>query len=245
MYIPHRFLSLLSIVVTHLIIQIYSNEVVDTSLGKVIGNKLTTVIEYLGIPYAEPPIGKLRFRPTVPKHPWYPSVWEAKSFAPECLQSTLFAPDDGTMRDEDCLYLNVWKPRQHNNGLPVMVWIHGGAFLHGGSAKTEYNGRFLAERGAVVVSLNYRVGVFGFLASIGDGIFGNFGLDDQRVALEWIKMNIRMFGGDPGKITLFGESAGAMSIGLHFLDVIAQHDFRPKRTNFNAIIMQSNPLGYR
>jgi para-nitrobenzyl esterase len=224
----------------------HKDQIVDTSLGKVAGARRNNVIEYLGIPYAEPPIGALRFRPSIPKRPWYPSIWQAKHFSPECLQSTTLVSDDGTVRDEDCLYLNIWRPiaHDHSKPLPVLVWIYGGAFIHGGSAKREYNGQYLAARGVVVVSMNYRVGALGFLVSIRDGLYGNYGLEDQRIALEWIKTNIRMFGGDPHKITLFGESAGAMSIGLHFLDTVL-HKAPYMRSAFDKIIMESNPLGYK
>lgn len=228
-------------------------EVVDTSLGKVKGVRKGQIIEYLGIPFAEPPTGNLRFRPTVPRKPWYPSLWNAQQFAPECLQSTVLVADDGTVRDEDCLYLNIWRPIGHDysHPLPVLVWFYGGAFIHGGSAKLEYNGQYLSEKGVVVVSFNYRLGALGFLVSVRDGLYGNYGLEDQRVALEWISTNIKMFGGDPSKITLFGESAGAMSIGLHFLQrshskdesVLVSHPIH--RATFHRVIMQSNPLGYK
>lgn len=217
------------------------DDIVQTALGKVVGARRSSVVEYLGIPYAEPPVGTLRFRPPVPKRPWQPSVLVTKSFSPECLQSALFFVDD-TVRDEDCLYLNIWRPKGVISAkllLPVLVWIYGGAFVHGGTAKREYNGRFLAEKGVVVVTLNYRVGALGFLVSVDDGLFGNYGLGDQKVAMNWISSNIQNFGGDPSRITLFGESAGAMSIVQHLLDVS-----RHKET-INAVIMQSNPLGYR
>jgi para-nitrobenzyl esterase len=231
---------------------------VDTSLGRTLGRKTGNVNEYLGIPFAEPPVGKLRFRPPVPKRPWYPNVHKAQSFAAECLQSALFVSDDGTIRDEDCLYLNIWQPNSINNFpmkqnplLPVLVWIYGGAFIHGGTSKKDYQGRYLAQKGAIVVSFNYRLGALGFLVSTSDGLFGNYGLEDQKVALQWIHRNIEAFGGDPQRITIFGESAGAMSAGLHILDqtlrannLSSKHQ-KPQPRAIRAVIMQSNPLGYK
>lgn len=130
---------------------------------------------------------------------------------------------------EDCLYLNIWQPRHACSAfrdrvgcdlLPVLVWIYGGAFIHGGANRPEYEGSRLATKGtgSIVVSLNYRLGALGFLVSTEDGLYGNYGLDDQKMALQWVKDNIVHFGGDPDRITLFGESAGAMSVGLHLLD---------------------------
>jgi carboxylesterase type B len=244
----------------------YENDlVVETRLGKVLGRKDGKVNAYLGIPYAEPPLGRYRFRPTRPKRPWYPAVLKAYEFGPECLQSTLFFDQDESRKrimDEDCLFLNIWQPQKHpvNGDLwPVMVWIYGGAFIHGGSSQPEYNGKYLAEKGVIVVSLNYRLGALGFLVSVSDGLFGNYGLDDQKTAIQWIRDNIRAFNGDPDRITLFGESAGAMSIGLHLFDQefsLQQYQqelksssstpppTRPKQL-FHSIILQSNPFGYK
>jgi len=118
-----------------------------------------------------------------------------------------------------------------------MLWFHGGAFQQGGSNRPEYDGRRLAERGIVVVTINYRLGALGFLVSSRDGIFGNFGLMDQRAAMDWIHENIRAFGGDPDNVTLFGESAGALMIGQHLM-------MEGVGTLFHKAIMQSNPLGY-
>ena len=121
--------------------------------------------------------------------------------------------------------------------LPVMLWFHGGAFQQGGSNRPEYDGRHLAETGLVVVTINYRLGALGFLVSSRDGLFGNFGLMDQRASMDWVHENIRAFGGDPDNVTLFGESAGAVMIGLHLM-------MEGAGTLFHKAIMQSNPLGY-
>jgi para-nitrobenzyl esterase len=228
--------------------------VVDTLLGRILGRRQGKVDAFLGIPFAEAPVGNLRFHPPRPKHAWYPALYRALNQGPECLQSELFASvDDHIVRDEDCLYLNVWRPAVSKQKLPVMVWVYGGAFIHGGANKPEYFGDQLAHKDVILVSFNYRVGALGFLVSTKDGLFGNYGLDDQKTALQWVQDNIEAFGGDPERVTLFGESAGAMSVGLHLLD---QHHtpfedssnfLNPKRKRklFHAVIMQSNPLGYK
>ncbi len=208
---------------------------VETNSGKLVGRKHRNVNTYLGIPYAEKPTGRFRFRPPRPKVPWYPALYQALNYGPECLQSSLYinANDDSETptvpMDEDCLYLNIWQPSEAyidpNNEpsdklYPVMIWIYGGAFLHGSANRPEYEGNMLAARRnkVIVVSLNYRLGALGFLVSTADGLYGNYGLDDQKTAVQWVKDNILHFGGDPNRITLFGESAGAMSIGLLMLD---------------------------
>ena len=239
------------------------NEVmVSTALGKVVGLRNGSVDWFMGIPYAEPPINSLRFRPSKPKKPWYPQILEAFRFSPECLQSQSLSTSDGNdekNQNEDCLYLNVWRPTgtTFEARLPVLFWIYGGAFLHGASSRPEYIGDRLAARDVIVVSINYRLGALGFLVSIPDGLYGNYGLHDQKVAMQWVQDHIQDFGGDPDRVTLFGESAGAMSIGLHLLDqhkVVEKH--RQTRLSFNtrppppsmlfqAVILQSNPLGYK
>jgi carboxylesterase type B len=232
---------------------------VDTQLGRIVGfdnDKYTNA--FLGIPYAEPPVGNFRYRPPRPKESWAPNAVRATSFSPECLQSSLYS---GEIRpnSEDCLYLNVWTPksaryqssaRDKGELLPVMIWVYGGAFLHGGANKPEYEGAQLARRGVIIVSLNYRLGALGFLVSTVDGLYGNYGLADQKMAMMWVKQNIMSFGGDPNRVTVFGESAGAMSLGLHILD---QHQRQqrqrrmkePLSSLFQAAILQSNPFGYR
>lgn len=218
---------------------------VDTNLGQVLGKRKDAGLNvYLGIPFAEPPLGKLRFRPPRPKSPWYPSVYRALRFGPECHQSELFAgsPDESQPpRDEDCLYLNIWQPvaaqksasqtTKHDALLPVMIWIYGGAFVHGGASRAEYDGSELARKGVVVVTFNYRVGALGFLVSTSDGLYGNYGLEDQKLAIQWVQDNIAAFGGDPQRVTLFGESAGAMSVGLHLLDQQLATQYALQRTS--------------
>lgn len=217
----------------------------ETPLGRIVGIKRGKVVSYLGVPFAEPPIGYFRFRPPRSKRPWAPNTYYATRYSAECLQSALYSLSDGRgERDEDCLYLNIWVPANYNpkNGpLPVLLWIYGGAFLQGAASKPEYVGDKLADRGVIVVSCNYRLGALGFLVSTQDGLYGNYGLSDQKLAMQWVQDNIESFGGDPSRVTLFGESAGAMSIGLHFLD----QEVPKKPKLFHAIILQSNPFGYK
>ena len=175
---------------------------------------------FLGIPYAAPPVGPLRWKPPQPAASWS-GVRAATSFGPRCMQTHLFT--DMVFRDsgpsEDCLTLNVWAPAEKNSAaLPVMVWIHGGGFAEGGSSEPRQDGEHLARRGVIVVSMNYRLGIFGFfaLSSLAaespQHAAGNYGLMDQAAALEWVRRNIAAFGGDPARVTIFGESAGSISV---------------------------------
>lgn len=175
---------------------------------------------FKGIPYAAPPVGELRWKPPQPVTPWK-EARVCDSFGPSCpqpLQQGTFYLDVGPMA-EDCLYLNVWTPAESSEDrLPVMVWIHGGSFETGSGSMQVYNGGNLATKGVVVVTINYRVGPLGFLAHPAlsaespQGVSGNYGLLDQIAALQWVQRNIASFGGDPRRVTVFGESAGAISI---------------------------------
>jgi para-nitrobenzyl esterase len=185
---------------------------VETSVGTLIGSTDEGVDVFRGIPYAEPPIGALRFARPVAHAPWTAPLDTRES------EPLLRCPQiqDGAMRgQEDCLTLNVYAP-QGATGLPVMVFIHGGAFIQGSGNEAVYDGVRLASRGVVLVTLNYRLGTLGFLATPemveDDGGAGNFGLWDQRLALEWVRDHIESFGGDASNVTIFGESAGAVSV---------------------------------
>jgi para-nitrobenzyl esterase len=187
--------------------------VVKIRYGEVRGSVANGVNTFKGIPYAAPPFGPNRLRPPQPVEPWS-GVRDAITYGPEAPQlrpdpqvETL-APDPAIL-GEDCLNLNIWSPELGATGLPVMVWIPGGMFEVGSGA--SYNGSHFARDGIVCVTINYRVGVDGFLY-LGDGN-ANLGLLDQVAALEWVRENIAAFGGDPGNVTIFGESAGAMSVG--------------------------------
>jgi len=246
------------------------------------------VFVWRGIPFAVPPVGSLRFAPPEPPLPWTPATLQATHFRPDCWQDTSDPSRNPTAdpnhQSEDCLYLNIFAPtsfstttnNQHNifkkkkphKLVPVMVWLHGGAFEQGGASRHEYDGRRLAQRNVVVVTLNYRLGALGFLVSSKDALHGNFGIMDQRAALDWIRENIAAFGGDPDNVTLFGESAGAVMIGIHLQNLESSSsssssssqdsEFTERQPQnqqqqqqqqqghrlFHKVILQSNPLGY-
>ena len=176
---------------------------------------------FKGIPYAQPPIGPLRWRAPTPMQPWS-GVRKATAFGPACVQPRSSTPNIYTnppeRMSEDCLTLNVWTPPNAKN-LPVVVWIHGGALVAGYSHEGMYDGARIAKRGnAIVVSINYRLGILGYLAhpelsaESSEGVSGNYGLLDQIAALRWVQANAEAFGGDPGNVTIAGESAGALSV---------------------------------
>lgn len=188
----------------------------------------------LGIPYAKAPINKLRFRKPEPLENWL-GIRDANRFAPQCYQFkpnktyTPWISGDDYM-SEDCLYLNIWAPLHLSSSSslkPVMVWIHGGAFFSGSADLNTYDGRILAAYGdVVVVTINYRLGALGFLNMASESAPGNQGLHDQVMALKWIQTNIKFFGGDSRQVTLFGQSAGAISIGLHYLSPLSSDLFK-------------------
>ncbi|OWR28185.1 para-nitrobenzyl esterase [Saccharibacillus sp. O23] len=189
-----------------------------TKQGKARGRVEDGVASWKGLPYAKPPVGELRFRMPQPPEAWE-GVRDASSFGAICPQPK---PDEAGLfgfaspgMSEDCLNLNVWAPAEGGSGLPVMVWIHGGSFVTGSGSLPLYDGTQLAHEGrCVVVSLNYRLGPLGFLhlSPLGEDYDSNVGLFDQILALRWVQENAEVFGGDPKNVTLFGESAGSMSI---------------------------------
>lgn len=180
--------------------------------GRLQGETANGVVSFKGIPYAAPPVGALRWRPPQPAKAWA-GVREATKFGPECMQT------DNVPKSEDCLTLNVWRPDDGATKLPVMVWIYGGALVHGQTSL--YPADNFARQGVVVVSMNYRMGRLGFfahpalLAEKPGERHGNYGYMDQLAALQWVKRNIAAFGGDPKMVTIFGESAGAGSVMAH------------------------------
>lgn len=192
----------------------------STTHGQVRGTEHGATLRFAGIPFAAPPVGDRRWRPPAPAEPWA-GVRDATAFGPVAMQNpdmmTAFLGIEPEPSDEDCLYLNVYTPAADDARRPVMVWIHGGAFFMGSGSSPMYDGTVLVERGDVVlVTVNYRLGAFGFL-ELGwldedRAGSGNLGLLDQIAALEWVRDNISGFGGDPGNVTVFGESAGGMSV---------------------------------
>jgi para-nitrobenzyl esterase len=202
--------------------------IVTTSFGLLRGSDLSHGVHaFKGIPYAASPVGDLRWRPPQPAQAWS-GIRDAQAFGPDFPQAPnplMRAP----RQDEDCLYLNVWTPARAAPGpLPVMVWLHGGGFAGGSGSDLRCDGAMMASRGAVVVTFNYRSGLFGFLAHPAlsreseQGVSGNYGLLDQLAALAWVRDNIAAFGGDPKRVTVFGVSAGSASISLLLTSPLAR-----------------------
>ncbi len=195
--------------------------VVKTDAGPVLGLPQGGLRVYTGIPFAAPPTGDLRWKPPAPVKPW-DGVKETKIFSPACPQPA--AADPTLNMSEDCLYLNVWTPAKNTEEkLPVMVFFYGGAFGKIAGSMPLYNGTALAEKGVIVVTTNYRVGALGFLAhpqldnESPYNVSGNYGLLDQIAAMQWVQRNIGQFGGDPSRVTIFGQSAGGESILIHLV----------------------------
>ena len=196
---------------------------VTLASGKIAGNPrdASGVLSFKGIPYAEAPIGKLRWRAPQPIAPWS-QTRAATDYGPHCWTSTAFAGQiNNGNAGEDCLSMNVWTTaKTAGERLPVMVWIYGGGFQFGASSDPVSEGSALARKGVVVVSFNYRLGVFGFLArpdldaESNGRKSGMYGFMDQIAALKWVRANVAAFGGDASNVTIFGESAGAHSAGF-------------------------------
>jgi len=192
---------------------------VATPDGLIDGVAANGLIVYKGIPFAAPPVANLRWRAPQPAMPWS-GVLKADRFSPTCMQKGTYPPGSAAEPlSEDCLYLNVWKPVTETQAkLPVMVWIHGGGLENGSGSNALYAGDVLARRGVIVVTFNYRLGVFGYLADpsltaeSAHHSSGNYGLLDQVAALGWVHENIAAFGGDPDNVTVFGQSSGSIAI---------------------------------
>ncbi|MFZ0490210.1 MAG: carboxylesterase family protein, partial [Salegentibacter sp.] len=175
---------------------------------------------YLGIPFAQPPVEELRWKAPQPAKDWK-GVRETKKFGPAAVQTNVFGDMiyRGDGKSEDCLYLNVWTPSGNKTeNLPVLVYFYGGGFVAGDGSEPRYDGAAMAQRGMVTVTVNYRLNIFGFFAHPGltaespNNASGNYGLLDQNMALKWVQKNIAAFGGDPGRVTIAGESAGSISV---------------------------------
>jgi para-nitrobenzyl esterase len=223
-----------------------SDTLVDTNAGAVQGFIEDGVAEFRGIPYAAPPVGNLRWRPPV-SHASWSGVRDATQFGNICLQITTLGPFAGPANaNEDCLYLNVYSPNVHpasNELLPVLVWIHGGGNVDGGS--NDYDGSKLATQGhIVVVTINYRLGLLGFMshpAIDAEGhLFSNYGILDQQAALQWVQKNIRAFGGDKSNVTLGGQSAGSVDTESNVISPLAKGLFH--RGIFESVLLEPTPL---
>lgn len=192
---------------------------VTIETGALTGRREDGVDVYRGIPFASPPVGAWRWRPPQPAKTWH-GVRDAATFAPACMQQGVSMPGETPPTvGEDCLYLNVWAPpRRDGHRSPVIVWIHGGGYTNGSASMPLYHGDSLARRGVLVVTIAYRLGALGFLAhsalsnESANRTSGNYGLMDQIAALRWVQRNIAAFGGDPHRVTIAGQSAGAMAI---------------------------------
>ena len=209
-----------------------------TQEEQVLGVVQAGVASFKGIPYASAPVGSLRWRPPQPP-PESSAIRTAYEYAPACQQPSIAGP--GSYRtSEDCLTLNVFRPFEIEDPLPVMIWIHGGSFVNGSAGDPLFDGSKLAQAGIVVITLNYRLGAFGWLAlpALAEGSSNNrtanYGMMDQIEALRWVHKNIRAFGGDPGNVTLFGTSSGAASVALLML-------CEQSRDLFHKAILESVP----
>ncbi|MGO8837016.1 MAG: carboxylesterase/lipase family protein [Limisphaerales bacterium] len=208
---------------------------------------------FKGIPYAAPPVGPLRWKAPQPAPPWT-GVRRAVDYGPRAMQGHIY--DDMVFHDdgpsEDCLYLNLWMPENPPpTNLPVMVWIHGGGFIAGSSSEPRQDAGNLSKKGVLVVSLNYRLGVFGFFAhpeltkESGHDASGNYGLLDQVAALKWVKENIAKFGGDPDNVTIFGESAGSSSVSALMASPLARGLFQRAIGESGAMVGTGRPMKSR
>ena len=220
-----RCAALTGMLVTLFVTCVFADDRVKTESGVIQGVAAASagVRAFRGIPFAAPPIGKLRWKAPQPVKPWK-GVRKAAEFGPRCMQAPIYS--DMIFRDradkqmsEDCLYLNVWTPaKSAQERLAVMVWFYGGGFQAGSSSEPRYDGENFATKGIIVVSVNYRLGVFGFLSNpeltkeSPEHASGNYGLMDQIAGLRWVQKNIAAFGGDPYKVTIAGESAGSLSV---------------------------------
>lgn len=201
-------------------------QIIQVKQGKLQGTPGKFSCIYRGVPYAKPPTGKLRFHAPEPAEAW-PGIYQADHFACICPQpgqrkgsfyekEFYCNPQFMPKQSEDCLYLNLWVPKEGEGPFPVAVWFHGGGFINGFSSEMEFDGEAYAKRGIILVTVNYRLGTLGYFAHPElrerDGHTGNYGLLDQIAAVDWVRENISAFGGNPDQITIFGQSAGGMSV---------------------------------
>ena len=203
---------------------------VHTPLGALDGAEFAGIRIFRGVPFAQPPVGEFRFAPPAPIHAWE-GIKDARNFGPRCMQQPLF--NDMVFRSrgmsEDCLYLNIWTPaKSPSERFPVLVYFYGGGFQAGDGSEPRYDGAAMARQGIVTITVNYRLGLFGFFAhpaltaSSPHHASGNWGLLDQSAALHWVVANISAFGGDPSRITIAGESAGSMSASAQMISPLSR-----------------------
>lgn len=223
-----------------------ADEVIQLDQGKLIGSSMRTrngreFKAFQGIPYAKSPTGDLRFKDPLPADPWI-GVLNATTEPQLCIQRNLFyyQQADILVGSEDCLYINVYTPKIPKKGdrelLPVMVWIAGGGYFSGSGGLSLYGPQYLLDKDIVLVTMNYRLGILGFLSTENDDLPGNYGMKDQVLSLKWVQKNINKFGGSPKKVTIFGQSAGSASVGLHLLSPMSKGLFH------KAIMESGTPL---
>ncbi|HVE59386.1 MAG TPA: carboxylesterase family protein [Pyrinomonadaceae bacterium] len=249
---PYRKILFSGTAVLILISSALAADQVKTASGVVdgAGKQASGVRIFRGIPYAAPPVGDLRWKPPAPAKNWQ-GVREAAVFGPRCMQQPVFS--DMVFRssgmNEDCLYLNVWTPAEKKQrNLPVLVYFYGGGFVAGDGSEPRYDGENMATKGIVVVTLSYRLGVFGFFAhpeltkESPHKASGNYGLMDQAAALQWVSQNIAAFGGDPKKITIAGESAGSFSVSAQMVSPLSKNLIRGAIGESGSVLsMPSSP----
>lgn len=238
------------LILLNLVLCVHSVEV-NTSYGTVYGQLSTVssgVETFFGIPYAKAPINTLRWKKPLPIDPWTTPL-NASSFGPKCMQHSLFGmPVQETDMSEDCLSLNIYRPTGTPFGLPVMIWLHSGTFQEGSGQ--YFDGTWLAEKGTIVVTINYRLGIFGFGSSGKDSsgnsiLHGNYGLLDQNEAISFVNQIVSDFGGDHRKITIFGNSAGGGSVMYHLLSPLSKGLVERGISQSGTPIMSSTPADDR
>lgn len=223
--------------------------VVSTASGQIEGSRQDELIIFRGIPYAQPPVGALRWQEPQPVKPWK-GVRKADHFGPRAPQRATYRDmvSRSEKEDEDCLYLNIWTPNSSRKaGLPVLVYFHGGGLSSGDGSELRYDGAAMAKKGIVVVTVNYRLGIFGFFAhpelskASAHHSSGNYGFLDQRAALQWVRQNIAAFGGDPGKVTIAGQSAGSISVSALMASPLSKGFFRSAIGQSGSILASLEP----
>lgn len=227
-----------------------NNPQVETANGTVQGvTEASGVRSFKGIPFAKPPVGDMRWKAPQPANNWQ-GVLKADRFAAQAMQQPLYSDMifRSAGKSEDCLYLNVWTPaKTANEKLPVLVYFYGGGFRTGDGSEGRYDGESMAKKGVVALTVNYRLGVFGFMAhpeltkESPNHASGNYGLMDQHAALEWVKKNIAAFGGDPDKVTIAGESAGSMSVSAQIASPLSKGLFRAAIAESGALLGNLSP----